>query len=26
MKLQAKIEYDKQFGKKFERLPATVAG
>jgi NADH-quinone oxidoreductase subunit B len=26
LKLQAKIEYDKQFGKKFERLPATVAG
>jgi NADH-quinone oxidoreductase subunit B len=26
LKLQAKIEYDKQFGKKFERLPATVTG
>jgi NADH-quinone oxidoreductase subunit B len=26
MKLQAKIEYDKQFGKRIERLPATVAG
>jgi NADH-quinone oxidoreductase subunit B len=26
LKLQAKIEYDKQFGKRIERLPATVAG
>jgi NADH-quinone oxidoreductase subunit B len=26
IKLQAKIEYDKQFGKKIERSPAAVAG
>jgi NADH-quinone oxidoreductase subunit B len=26
LKLQAKIEYEKQFGKRIERLPATVAG
>ncbi|NDE74531.1 MAG: NADH-quinone oxidoreductase subunit B, partial [Proteobacteria bacterium] len=24
IKLQAKIEYDKQFGKQFERAPVTV--